>query len=173
MISMDSISSAEDGDDTVWFQIGRELEDVGITPAMVTEHRTFITNWIKDALDKDQFEESVKGPVTETDPSTWFQYEHDIRKRAEKQKMISAPPTLGNCSNEIVRCHDCVPAPYRCNHPSCAEVLYAAPTVFDLVSHLRNVYDVEDDSWREYVLSLYSIHCRNYMGIHLPNSLLP
>ena len=62
VISSRAMDSIEDGDENVWSQIGRELEDLGITSNMIKEHRTFITNWIKQALQNGEFEE--KEPPT-------------------------------------------------------------------------------------------------------------
>ena len=58
VISSDSIVSAEEGDQYVWSQIGRELEDVGITSSMVAKHREFIIEWMKRALLDGQFDEA-------------------------------------------------------------------------------------------------------------------
>ena len=57
-ISVESIASAQEGDEDVWYQIGRELEDVGITPDMVNEHRLYITAWIKEALGNGNLDEN-------------------------------------------------------------------------------------------------------------------
>ena len=57
MISSSSLESVEEGDQIIWFQISRELEDVGITQSMVAEHKDFITSWIKRALLKGDFDE--------------------------------------------------------------------------------------------------------------------
>jgi len=58
VISAHSIESAQEGDDAVWRQIGRELEDVGINHFMICEHKDFIINWIKGALQSDRFDEA-------------------------------------------------------------------------------------------------------------------
>ncbi len=50
VISAHSVESAQEGDDAVWRQIGRELEDVGITQFMIREHKDFIIDWIKSEL---------------------------------------------------------------------------------------------------------------------------
>ena len=62
MISNSTLESAQDGDETAWYQIGRELEDVGITSSIVQENRAFIIAWIKDALKRGQLEEQTNGP---------------------------------------------------------------------------------------------------------------
>lgn len=49
-ISVDNIESAEEGDENVWHQIAQELEDVGVTPDDIREYRSYITNWVKNAL---------------------------------------------------------------------------------------------------------------------------
>ena len=41
---------AEEGDEDAWFPSSWELEDVGITAAMVDGYRLCITSWIKGAL---------------------------------------------------------------------------------------------------------------------------
>ena len=58
VISARSIEAAQEGDDGVWHQIGRELEDVGITQCMIGEHKDFIINWINNALQSDRFDET-------------------------------------------------------------------------------------------------------------------
>ena len=62
MISARSIESAEDGDEAAWCQMGRELEDIGITPTMLQENRAFIVAWIKNALSSGQLEEQASQP---------------------------------------------------------------------------------------------------------------
>ena len=57
VISLESIASAEEGDEDIWYQIGRELEDVGITPDMLNEHRPYITAWIMEALSSGNLDE--------------------------------------------------------------------------------------------------------------------
>ena len=57
VISTSSLESVEGGDQTIWSQISKELEDVGITQSMVAEHKDFITSWIKIALLKGDFDE--------------------------------------------------------------------------------------------------------------------
>ena len=52
------MESVEDGDEHAWLQMRRELEDVGITAAMIEEHREFIVNWIEQALTAGKFEET-------------------------------------------------------------------------------------------------------------------
>lgn len=56
--SVHSIKSAEEGDEEVWYQIGRELEDVGISPEAIREHRDYITDWIKNELINGRFREA-------------------------------------------------------------------------------------------------------------------
>ena len=58
VISNSTIESAEQGDDLVWSQISKELEDVGITQNMIAEHQDFIITWIKEALLDGEFVES-------------------------------------------------------------------------------------------------------------------
>ena len=57
MISNSSLESIEEGNQLIWVQISRELEDVGITQSMVAEHKDFITSWIKRALLNGDFDE--------------------------------------------------------------------------------------------------------------------
>ncbi|KAE9389437.1 ankyrin [Gymnopus androsaceus JB14] len=44
----DAIETIESPD--VWNELRRELEDVGLTPALMEEHRPYITNWMKEYL---------------------------------------------------------------------------------------------------------------------------
>ena len=59
VISTSTVESAEDGDEAAWYQIGRELEDVGISASMIQENRAFIVAWMKNALDIGQLEEQA------------------------------------------------------------------------------------------------------------------
>lgn len=56
-----------------------------------------------------------------------------------------------------------VPDPcfWICKHPKCTSPAYASPTEFDLISHLRNVHDVEDVSFSKYLPSLYGANGRH------------
>jgi hypothetical protein len=69
VISAHSIQSAQEGNDAVWRQIGRELEDVGITQVMIREHKDFIIRRIKSALQSDRFDEGspVSNSYCDTD----------------------------------------------------------------------------------------------------------
>ena len=58
VISTDSLVSAEEGDEDIWRQIARELDDVGITSDLIREHREYITDWIRMALETGEFKEA-------------------------------------------------------------------------------------------------------------------
>ena len=64
VISNSTIESAEQGDELVWSQISKELEDAGITPNIVAEHQDFIITWIKEALLDGEFVESEPCLIT-------------------------------------------------------------------------------------------------------------
>jgi hypothetical protein len=54
VISRESLAAAEDGDEDVWLNIKRELEDYGtITEAVLNEQRDFIIDLLKSGLSKD------------------------------------------------------------------------------------------------------------------------
>ena len=57
VISTDNLVSAEEGDEDIWRQIARELDDVGITSDLIREHREYITQWIKLALETGELNE--------------------------------------------------------------------------------------------------------------------
>lgn len=44
----DAVETIESPD--VWNELRRELEDVGLTPALMEEHRQYITSWMKSYL---------------------------------------------------------------------------------------------------------------------------
>ena len=58
VISTGNLVSAEDGDEDIWRQIARELDDVGITSDLIREHREYITDWIRMALETGEFKET-------------------------------------------------------------------------------------------------------------------
>ena len=71
VISNSSLESVEEGDQIIWFQISKELEDVGITQSMVAEHKDFITSWIKRALLKGDFDEISPCRSGTLSPQCW------------------------------------------------------------------------------------------------------
>lgn len=71
MISNSSLESVEEGDQIIWFQISKELEDVGITQSMVAEHKDFVTSWIKRALLKGDFDEITPCRSGTLSPQRW------------------------------------------------------------------------------------------------------
>lgn len=52
----------------VWTQLQRELEDVGISPAMVEENHEYITQWIKAALADGLMDEDAPTEVDNPQP---------------------------------------------------------------------------------------------------------
>ena len=70
VISLESIASAEEGDEDLWYQIGRELEDVGITPDMIHEHRPYITACIMEALSSGNLDDDPMLASPELDTSS-------------------------------------------------------------------------------------------------------
>ncbi len=71
-ISSSTIESAEEGNTTAWCQIGRELEDVGITSTMIQENRAFVIAWMKNALNTGQLGEGVEAVRTVPSTSDWL-----------------------------------------------------------------------------------------------------
>lgn len=70
MISSVNLSLAEEGNEEAWFHIGRELEDVGITPIMIRDHRQYIIRWIRHALKIGKLNEGadLPGPDSQSHP---------------------------------------------------------------------------------------------------------
>jgi hypothetical protein len=50
IVSMETIKTIEDGNDDVWRELGKELEDAGITEEQINDNKQFITEWIKQAI---------------------------------------------------------------------------------------------------------------------------
>ncbi|PVH68142.1 hypothetical protein DL98DRAFT_376144, partial [Cadophora sp. DSE1049] len=46
VITASSMKAAQGGDESIWREIRRELEDAGITEEMIYEHREFIATWV-------------------------------------------------------------------------------------------------------------------------------
>ena len=83
VITAHSIESAEEGDEYVWSEMSRELEDVGITISMVVEHKGFIIQWMKRALLVDgKFDE-----VTPTQSNTTAR-EHPVESRVAEGTLL-------------------------------------------------------------------------------------
>ena len=270
VISTSSLTSAEEGDEAIWSQIGRELEDVGITSGMVHEYRGFIITWIKNALETHQFDEissysdlgvsplameagsrfeesnykvaRVEGSrlgYCESAPPAAIHKHTDfqcpmLRNSGARKFMLPTPlvedprimesdtslgpPTLNGQSSpsnakwqnamarnlrkaskresdlQLVTYYSessgfpalCSPAQgrntmtqpegshwnkapppfskYTCTHPSCTEDPFSAPTIYDLLSHIRNDHNVEDNLFQEYVPCLYRINSRQFIS---------
>lgn len=104
VISNSTIESAEQGDELVWSQISKELEDVGITPNMVVEYQDFIISWIKEAL--------LDGEFVESDPG--------LNSAVELQ-----PSDSGRAPNSVLRVkslkpdarHKLLPSPHHTEFP--------------------------------------------------------
>jgi hypothetical protein len=67
VISRESVAAAENGDEDIWLDIRRELEDYGtITDVVLTEHRDFIVDLLKSALaDEDENKSSLTDRILE------------------------------------------------------------------------------------------------------------
>jgi hypothetical protein len=64
VISSRTIESLSKPDYDAWRQLRKELQDMGISVAVLNEHRHFITNWLKKAIDSRVLEEeSPQEPV--------------------------------------------------------------------------------------------------------------
>jgi hypothetical protein len=50
IVSMETIKTIEQGNDDVWREFGKELEDAGITEDQINENKQQITEWIKQAI---------------------------------------------------------------------------------------------------------------------------
>ena len=57
VITVHSMKAAQGGDENIWREISRELEDAGITEEMINEHREFIATWFINAINTGQLEE--------------------------------------------------------------------------------------------------------------------
>ncbi len=76
VLSTDNIVSVEEGDEDIWRQIARELDDVGITSDMIREHCAYITDWIKMALETGQLKEA--SPPADSVRETESDFEADL-----------------------------------------------------------------------------------------------
>ena len=71
IISTESIESLSSEDRDGWNQLRKDLEDVGVTPSLFLQHRTFIVHWFQSALREGAFNESTEEgfaplPITAT-----------------------------------------------------------------------------------------------------------
>jgi hypothetical protein len=69
VISRESLAAAEDGDEDIWLDIKRELEDNGtITDAVLNEHRDFIIDLLKSGLaDQDENQSALTDQISEAE----------------------------------------------------------------------------------------------------------
>lgn len=66
IISVESVESIENDNKEAWEDLCRELQDLGISPAVASQHRAFIVKWMKEALDTGAFDtaEGLQAMVT-------------------------------------------------------------------------------------------------------------
>lgn len=76
-MSSDNLILAEEGDGEAWFHIGRELEDVGITPGMIRDHRQYIIRWVKNALKLGKLNEGADLPSAHPHSLSPMMYEQE------------------------------------------------------------------------------------------------
>ena len=88
VISTDNLVSAEEGDEDIWRQIARELDDVGVTSDLVREHRAYITDWIRMALETGELKETP--PSADCDRGSESGIEEDV----ENNSPSSSSPLL-------------------------------------------------------------------------------
>ena len=69
MLTVESMEAAQAGDEQVWKEILRELEEAGITMQMITEHREFIAAWVIEAMNSNELEEVPPADVSHVGPT--------------------------------------------------------------------------------------------------------
>lgn len=170
VITVDSLESAEGGNDEAWRQIGRELEDVGITPDMIREHRHYIASWISNALRTGQFNDSAEHhrlPPTLPGGEVDFAAEEIVlrttnsilednfrpsRKPGKKKKSERAvTPHIGAESSrrpgDVSLCETQL-RPYICAHSHCKGRLdQVFTTWFEILIHARSDHSSYQMSW--------------------------
>ncbi|CZR65079.1 uncharacterized protein PAC_14979 [Phialocephala subalpina] len=65
VITVDSMKAAQGGDEDIWREISRELEDAGITEEMINKHREFIAIWVVNAINSGQLDEQPFSSVSQ------------------------------------------------------------------------------------------------------------
>jgi len=68
---------------------------------------------------------------------------HQIKPYELLQPFPSSDVELSRSRHSHDRGKNQGPYPWMCRHPSCTSPAYPGPTVFSLLSHLRNVHDVK------------------------------
>lgn len=69
VVSVQTFNSSAHRDQETWDALRRELEDIGISPGVITEKRQFIIAWFQDAVAAGELEEDV--PSEGQDDSAW------------------------------------------------------------------------------------------------------
>ena len=76
VISTHNLDVVEEGDKDIWRQIARQLDDVGITSDLGWEHRAYITDWIRIALETGELKEAL--PSADCDHGNELGIEADV-----------------------------------------------------------------------------------------------
>lgn len=63
MVTTTTIAESLDSED-VWKQLQRELEDVGISAAVIQENQSYISQWVKTAITNGMLEEEGQPPMS-------------------------------------------------------------------------------------------------------------
>lgn len=140
VISVDSIKSAEEGDEEVWYQIRRELEDVGVSSEAIREHREFITNWIKGALIAGNFHEGDANSCSSRSDSEPYEAvtisPEKVRESILNTRSVSIAKESERFPGDVPLCST------RRVQYACAESCHEPPldtfsTWFELLMHVR------------------------------------
>ncbi|KAL8855469.1 MAG: hypothetical protein Q9178_007880 [Gyalolechia marmorata] len=81
VISVKGFEKTADDDQGTWDALRRDLEDIGISPEIIKEQRTFILDWFRDAVAAGGFEEDTPSSENNSLPSATLS-EEDIPSQA-------------------------------------------------------------------------------------------
>jgi len=81
VVTVKAMEAAQGGDENIWREISRELEDAGITEQMINEHREFITAWVIKAMGSNQLEE--KQTVNSSNDNPGIRESNSVHSDAE------------------------------------------------------------------------------------------
>jgi hypothetical protein len=100
VITVSSMKAAQEGDENIWREISRELEDAGITEEMINEHREFITTWVINAIKSGQLEEKLVSNVPQRESEILGNKSDNSEKFSKNNDVEGSPYPASDVESE-------------------------------------------------------------------------
>ena len=140
VISTQTFDTAAQSDQETWEALRKELEDIGISPAVINEKRQFIIAWFQEAIAAGKLDEDAPSEYNSSDVSLHASIDltkgnnGDIAPTREVSSLMIEPP-----ATEQTTIRTSVPSAHRPSRQP-AKLSYAQPPSEKANSRLRGTY---------------------------------